>query len=122
MASNILGGVAIRSARMLLIRTGLDEDLADAFIARLRTEIVHHSPGDGPPAAAFFEKIMAELAEQQAQNALSIGKSAKRRNLRPQTGGVTLGTAGSAAWAALKPPSNRNSGGIIHTGNAGMMR
>jgi WD40 repeat protein len=122
MASNVFGGVAIRSARMLLIRAGLDEDIADAFIARLRTEIVQQSPGDGPPAPELFENIVTELVEQHAQKAISIGKNPKKRNFRPRNGGVTLATAGNAAWDALKPPSPQGSSGIIHTGNAAMMR
>jgi WD40 repeat protein len=119
MVSNILSGVAIRSARMLLIRTGLDEDVADAFIARLRIEVAQHVPGDGPPAPELFEKIISELVEQRAPRAGSTGRNPIPRNLRAGAGGATLRVAGNAAWEALKPPANPISTGIIHAGNTG---
>jgi hypothetical protein len=92
---------ATDNLRLLLIKNGLTEDLADAFLSRWKVEIARGMQQNDPRLAERCEIIVRELVTQQA--ALSRNENEqKATNIKDIIQAVVLGAAGSALWDAFK--------------------
>jgi Xylose isomerase-like TIM barrel len=99
---DIKGAWAIRNVRALLIRHGLDEQLADAFLMRLRAELVHQVINDDVARSELCQKIVHDLIEQASVKGGGADRQSRTQKILNIINVVILGAAGSALWDAIK--------------------
>jgi len=96
MKHHIRSHFAIRHTRMLLIKIGLSEEEADAFLDRLSEEFSEGLIDDERTRFAFIEREIAQLAKNERSKTTNVAR------MRDAICAIVLGAAGSALWDLLK--------------------